>query len=630
MVDLMFRHSFFRKGQKEIVQDAWRALQNNSNLLLSAPTGCGKTDAVLSPAISFALQNDLSVFFLTPKISQHEIACSVVRGIAQKYEGEEISSKLRAVDFVGRRHMCLDDAVRESDAFYELCNRRKKKNSCEYFSNCRKKQGQSTLAPPKFEELASAYGSVRGHQELFSECKRAHLCPYEAATKIAQKSSIVICDFHHLFSPSIREVFLARLEKMVENSVVIVDEAHNLPAIAREMQGATLKLKTIERAAQEAKAMQSEELERALSSFAREYAGLKRKLLGKVGEVFVEPQELEEIAGRGLEEFSRSLAGLGMEFLERFNKSKSASLRVAAFLANWDRFAGTGEYCQIVHREKGLRLRCLDASKATGILNNARCSIAMSGTLLPLEYYRDVLGLDKSRTLLREYSSPFPAENKLNLVVDSVTTRYSKRSDAQFRAIAGLLQSAIRAMGSKNAAIFFPAYSVMNGVLVHMDLNNGNFFVQRPSMSPADTAQLLREFREKNGVLCGVAGGSLSEGLDYDKGELKCIAIVGVPIAELDLESKALVNFFDKKYAPGSGFNFAVLFPAMNKAVQAGGRGIRKESDKCAVLYLDERYAWNSYAKSLPQTETFALSNEPWLHFPQFFEKGGQADAIYS
>ncbi|MFA6049468.1 MAG: ATP-dependent DNA helicase [Candidatus Micrarchaeia archaeon] len=615
--ELFFRHDSFRKGQREIALDTWKALETGSNLLISAPTGCGKTDAVLSPAITYALREGLNVFFLTPKISQHEIACNVVAGIAAKYDGEETVAGLRAVDFVGRRHMCLDDVVRESDAFYELCNRRKKRNTCEYYSNSKKRPGQGTLGTPRHEEMVSECGPVCSHHELFSECKKSSLCPYEIATKIARKSNVVIADYHHIFAPAVRDVFLARIEKLVENSIVIVDEAHNLPSRVRDHLGSTLKQKTIERASQEAKALGNGELEKSLLHFAQGYSALKHKLLKKVEEVFVEPEELEDAAGFSAGEFSRRLADCGMEFLERFNKSKSASLRVGAFLQNWHEHAGSKEYVQIVHRERGLRLCCLDASKATKILNNARASVSMSGTLMPLEYYRDIFGLDEGRTILKEYPSPFEKEHKLNVIINSVTTRYAMRSQSQYEAIAAKLQAAISAMHSRETAIFFPAYSVMQQVLPMLEVAEGKLFVQRPSMRPHETVQLLSAFKEAKGVLCGVAGGSLSEGLDYNAQEIKCIAIVGVPLAEADLESKALVTFYDGKF--GNGWDYAVAYPAMNRAVQAAGRGIRNESDKCIVLYLDERYSWGAYAKCLPKTEGFAVANEPWAQFKGFF-----------
>ncbi len=627
MADLLFRHEQFRPGQKELASDAWNALHSSSNLMASAPTGCGKTDAVLSPAITYALEHDLTVFFLTPKISQHEIACNAVRGIASKYQGEEKIAKLRAIDFVGRRHMCLDDAVRESDAFYELCNRKKRKNSCAYYANTKKKSsGQISLAPPKIDEIASAYGAVRGHLELHAECKKFEVCPYEAASKIAKNSSVVIADYHHLFAPAIRDTFLARIEKMVENSIVIVDEAHNLPSRVSEHLSSTLKQKTIERAAQEAKSLEFEELEQSLLRFSKAYVELKRKFLKKTQEVFLDADELEKETSISAPELSEQLASCGMEFLEKYSKSKSASLRLAAFLANWHEHAGKKEYAQIIHRTHGLRLSCLDASRATKVLNNARSSIIMSGTLLPLEAYRNILGLDEARTMMKEYPSPFPKENKLNIIINSVTTRYSQRSDAQYQAIASKIQHALNAMNFQRTALFFPSYGVMKNTLFHVSIPEGKLFAQRPAMHPAETSALLRSFKQKKGVLAGVMGGSLSEGLDYNESEIQCICLIGVPLAEKSLEVDAAVSYFDQKF--GSGWDYAVTIPSMNKAVQASGRGIRKESDKCIVLYLDERYTWNAYAKCLPQSERFTVANEPWKSIPQFL--GNEAiDAVY-
>jgi len=98
VAEIYFRHDSLREQQEKLIQDTYTAIENKENLLAHAPTGTGKTDALLSPAISYALENNKTVFFLTPKISQHKIALDVVLGLEKKHKLD-----LRAVDLIGRK-----------------------------------------------------------------------------------------------------------------------------------------------------------------------------------------------------------------------------------------------------------------------------------------------------------------------------------------------------------------------------------------------------------------------------------------------------------------------------------------------------------------------------------------------
>ncbi|MEM5814740.1 MAG: DEAD/DEAH box helicase, partial [Candidatus Aenigmatarchaeota archaeon] len=129
-----FRHENPRPFQKELMEDLYAAMSGRRILMAQAPTGSGKTDAALSAAITCAMENDLEVFFLTPKISQHRIAVEVVKGIAEKY-----SLGLRAVDMIGRAHCCIDQSLTglDNDSFQNICARKRKKQECFFYANAR-------------------------------------------------------------------------------------------------------------------------------------------------------------------------------------------------------------------------------------------------------------------------------------------------------------------------------------------------------------------------------------------------------------------------------------------------------------------------------------------------------------
>jgi DNA excision repair protein ERCC-2 len=116
-------------------------------------------------------------------------------------------------------------------------------------------------------------------------------------------------------------------------------------------------------------------------------------------------------------------------------------------------------------------------------------------------------------------------------------------------------------------------------------------------------------------MLLAVQGGSLAEGYDFSNEEIKILVIAGFGLDEMTLETKALVNYYEKKF--GKGIAYAYIYPAIIKAVQAAGRAIRKESDKAAIIFMDDRFSY--YKKML--NEDVIETYDYLTHVKKFFNK---------
>ena len=289
--------------------------------------------------------------------------------------------------------------------------------------------------------------------------------------------------------------------------------------------------------------------------------------------------------------------------------------RLSRFIREW---RGTEHECVRVLRRKGefffLSRRLLDPSPATKVLNQCASAVLMSGTLLPLEMHRDVLGLDKERTSLRIYPSPFDKRKVVNVITENLTTRYARRDVDEYTAIAKKLDSIISSTPG-GSAVFFPSYNVLESVLPLMRSNG--LLVQKSSMRPYEIRQLLKDFKD-GGVLCGVQGGSLAEGVDYCDGEIKTVVIVGVALEEMDVEIRALIDYYDEKF--GRGWDYGYLYPGTIKALQAAGRARRKESDRVAVVYMDERFQWKKYSWILNKDERIIVTENPEREVERFWK----------
>ncbi len=604
-MEFLFRHQRPRKFQRELMEDAYRAISEGKHLVAHAPTGIGKTDAVFSAALTYAKESGKVVVYLSPKISQHTMALKVVSGINEKY-----GTKFRAVEFIGKRYMCIHPLARRLPAedFYELCRRLREREECIFYKNYVEDDTDFvTLFPP-----------VVDHEAIIEAAQARAVCPYEVASELLSTADVIIGDYYHVFSPRTSKVFLKKLGRPMHSIILIIDEAHNLPERIRKVLTFSLSTKLLARAEREAAGLDPdaaktlremrEELESWTSSFS---PGEERR---------IEKDDLTQRFAFDFEKFADHLEDLGKEYLEISGKGKSALIRVGRFLHGWT--LGEGTFLHYVKRWKdgetvSVVKRALDPAELSGkIFEDVHSAILISGTLTPPEMYRDLLGLAPDRTILREYPSPFPPENRLVLVVPMVTTRYSRRRPQEFERIAKYVVSIAEAIPG-NVAAFFPSYDVLRAVLPFIKTKK-TLFVQREGMSPEEAHTLISNFkRGRNGLLLGVAGGSFAEGVDYPGEELLGVIVVGIPLAEMNMETEALIEYYEEKF--GRGWFYGYIYPAISKALQAAGRCIRSEKDRGVIVFLDERYTWKNYRKAFPRDYSPIVTANPILYIKRFF-----------
>jgi DNA excision repair protein ERCC-2 len=294
------------------------------------------------------------------------------------------------------------------------------------------------------------------------------------------------------------------------------------------------------------------------------------------------------------------------------------------FLESWGG-ADIG-YARILKKSKRLLLsyKCLDpAISCKPVFDSIHSGVLMSGTLLPLNMYAEVFGLDKERTMESSYKSPFPVENKLGLILTGLTTKYAKRSSMMYRKYAHEISKMVENIPG-NVAVFHPSYLIMDEISRELVKHHVNkpLLIERKEMTKSQKKELynrLTRMKENGGgILMGVQAGSLSEGVDYPDNMLSAVLIVGLPLEKPELETQALIDYYDFKFQ--RGWDYGYIYPAMNRALQAAGRGIRSETDKGAIILMDERYKWVNYRKCLPDDYPYKTTETPEEQLKKFFE----------
>lgn len=574
-----------RKGQKDFQEDARRAILEGKHLIAHAPTGIGKTAAVIAPALEFALENNKFVLFLTSKQSQHKIAVETLKKIKEK------GFDFIAVDIISKKSMCpRAEAKYYYSVFNEYCKGLQKSNKCYFY------QKHSSKLSKKIEE------NIFHVEELMENCRKYGVCPHRAALDVASNADIMICDYNYIFS-DISETILTKIEKNQEDIILVIDEAHNLPDRIRNNLSKELNKFVLEDAKREVRTQKA--LIHHIKGLLEIFNSLENSIESNTEKIVEKDwflKEMNRVLATTLikmeyDDFVLALQKIGMEIAK--DENKSSVLFLAEFLEHWKKFdSGTVRIFSNFDLPV-LSFKLLDPSIISKeIFSNVYSSIMMSGTLYPMQMYADILGLEKERAIFKKYKSPFPKKNKLILVSRDVTTLYRERSNEMYQKIAKNICDVAKL--SKNTAVFFPSYAIMENVLNFIKIDKSILLEER-NASKSEKNQVYKELvklkSENGGLLLGVQGGSFSEGVDYADNLLDAVIVVGLPLAPPTLEVEALLKYYKEKFGREKGYDYAYLFPALNRVMQASGRLIRSEKDRGIIVLMDKRFAQYRFSR---------------------------------
>ena len=563
----------YRQGQKRIAVDVFRAVRRSRNLFVQAPTGVGKTLSVLFPSVK-AMAEGLTerIFYLTAKtvtasVAEENLQVLLSRGL------DLLACTIRA-----KEKLCPNEVFE--------CN----PELCPYA-----KGHFDRVNDAVFELLKE--GGLFTAERLLAAAEKAGVCPYEFALDVSVWCDTVIADYNYAFDPRVR---LRRYfsEGTGGDYIFLVDEAHNLPDRASEMYSASLvkedvlalKKLIMKKDGRASRALGR--LNRAMLSLRRnlgDYPEVGRGILsGTVAELPDINFLMEPLTGSYFE-LSRLL-----EEQKNFPERKevlTGFFEIRTFLETAEQ-AGEGYRIYARFDDDGFRIRllCVDPSaRLKKCLESARTTVFFSGTLLPVQYYKEMLtGNPEEYAIYTE--SPFDPENRLLLAASDVSSRYQRRTETEFRRIAEYLRITVSAK-TGNYLAFFPSYEFLGKVEKVLRIPGTEILVQEKEMDEDQRRAFLSVFAKADGNsrlgLC-VMGGAFSEGIDLAEDRLIGCIVVGTGLPAINPESELVKEYFDA--AGKDGFDYAYRYPGMNKVRQAAGRLIRTDRDRGVILLLDDRF----------------------------------------
>ncbi len=606
-----------RSNQKVILDNIKKILSCNGNIVIESGTGSGKTICALSPSLEYAIENDKKVVYLTRTNSQQNQVFRELKQIKQK------EPTILGIGMQGRQNLCtlftrdhvLEDGT--SEELSKLCGDRKKaviegdlKKGCQYYEN---------LIRCDMEDIVSyTRESTPALEEFKVHCQDLEICPYEAAKQIMRDARMVSAPYIFFFSPMIRRTFLSWLNIAEEDVIVIIDEAHNLPEFARELLSTDMGIASIQLAISEAKKIGDPILfeGKRITGFLEKLLDI---MLGMVKEYVVDddglvpPTELEMQLMSAFKMTTIEVNNVILDLLThgeiiRERKRMKGKLPrsyihgIGLFLMNWTNLDNEDSTKLAIGDEPRLETYGLDPSKITSVVNECHSSIHLSGTLSPLDEYRDSIGLLLDTPLL-SLPGPFPEENRNIMYMEDFTTKYEEynASDDMRLALGDVLGSVIAGV-ERNTLVFFPSYKMLNSFKELLDdtsqsIEGRPFYCESGGMTQKELMSMVMDFKAETGaVMLAVMGGRVSEGIDFPGKELELVILVGIPYPKPTAKHRSLFEYYERNY--GRGWEYTVMAPATRKLLQSMGRLIRTENDRGVVLILDRRI--KNFRSNLP------------------------------
>lgn len=654
----------YRPGQKELAAAVYRTIVHERKLFLEAPTGTGKTLSVLFPSIKAVGQGKADrIFYLTAKTVTRqaaEDAIALMRGNGLRFKSVVLTAKEK---------ICILD---KPDCNPESCPR----------------------AKGHYDRINAALFALLTGTDSFSRraveeaALQFNVCPFELSLDISLFADAVIGDYNYLFDPrAYLRRFFGEGGAGKGSSIFLVDEAHNLVDRGRDMYSASLVREDVMAFRRKVK-----EIWPALAKKLNKCSSVMLRMKNRELPGAVTPQKagrdrvqiLDEIdaLASAVNDVDMEISGiLGEERIaDQTGRSKKDPLKkkkkevwndLLDFYFEVEHFtqmhAGMDDH-YVVYQEltrEGhfmVKLFCVDPGRCLAqCMERGRSTILFSATLLPITYYKFLLG-GTAEDYEVYAESVFDPEKRGLFLVQDLTSLYRSRTPETYLAIARCIYNTV-AQRNGNYLVFFPSYKFLEEVRVrfaamfmqsvrdtealqsvrdmetgqnglcaeYKDLNmkaekkqsDGNaaflpaareelsctegngmtLLCQHSGMREEEREDFLAAFNmvRNDQTLIGfcVTGGIFSEGIDLKNDTLIGVIVVGTGVPQVCSEREILKEYFDAHGV--NGYDYAYRFPGMNKVQQAAGRVIRTQEDVGIVVLMDGRFATPPYRRLFPR-----------------------------
>lgn len=593
--DMPFPYPSIREGQEEFIKAAYRTIKRGENLLVSAPTGIGKTMSALFPAVkSLGTRSADKIFYLTAKTITGRAALEAARLLVKQ------APTLKVCMILSKEMTCPFKKKFGAPGTQSACF------SCVKTDSVYQSEGLSLISYREREvcaltELLKSDENVFTPEIIRKTADDYSVCPYELSLDLSELCQIIVCDCNYVIDDNVRFRRYFKRDGNTDRYVFLFDEAHNLPDRTRNTYSSSVSLSEVNEMFSiienefadhgniyDTTVMLVRVLEQIRDNCTdSEYT--KQTEYGEIQCGYFEDKTVPDDFAKCVSTLVKQLSALCRESdaAEMLGKYYSVIFKLTNSINVFDeRFRF---FCSREGEDVKVQLLCIDpAGILEKMLSSASSVIMFSATLSPIEYFTEVMGMKNAATL--ELQSPYESDNLCLVSYDSVSTRFSDRA-ATAEDCAEVIYTAISAREG-NYIVYFPSYDYMKKVCRSFArvARDCGIVMQKPGMSYRERQRFIDIFHEKRaGTVVGfcVLGGMFSEGIDLAGESLIGTIIIGCGMPQLSAERNIMAAYYDEKTERGK--EFAYICPGMNKVLQAAGRVIRSENDRGIIVLVDDR-----------------------------------------
>lgn len=568
---LEFPFESYREGQLKLARAVYGTMRDGKLLFAQAPTGIGKTISTLFPSIKAVGEGiKEKIFYLTAKTVNSQVAENTLNILREE------GLRFRSITLTAKQKVCLNDKV--------SCNPDECKYAVDYYDKSKY----------VIYDLLKECGNI-DRELILKLAKENEICPFELSLDMINWCDGVICDYNYIFD---KRVGLKRVvEDMGDEIALLIDEGHNLVDRGRSMYSATLNKSKFLEMRRELKG-KVPNLYKVVNKINSYFVTIRRECESREQNSYYEKEGPKE-----LYKYLRKFISESEELLVKL-KSEPYYDELLDLYFDINKFIGVSEYygdeyvtyVESDYNEVSITLFCINpADKIKAVTDKIKGTVIFSATLSPIDYYIELLGGGEDSYRLR-LKSPFDS-SKFETNVHPANTRFKAR-ERTIKDVENKIREFLQERKG-NSLIFFPSYDYLDMFInsVNEEFYGYKMLVQEREMNEQDKEIFISEFRKNNNVVgFAVLGGVFSEGIDLPGDMLVGTVIVGVGYPKISIEREIIKDYFESK-----GYDYAYIYPGINKVLQAVGRVIRTEEDEGKALLVDDRYLTSKYKSLLPR-----------------------------
>jgi len=603
-----------RFNQKRVIKKLYLELIDGKSVFFNAPTGYGKTPVVLSSALPIAEELGLKIIWTVRTGNETDRPIEELVNVSKK-----IGRWIFGLSLRGKRDMCLlarERNINDHEGVSVICQRFRKK--CPYYHNL--SLSHITFTKPLI------------FSETLNYATKNNVCPYFLQYRLLRKATVISMSYNYVFSRAISWSVRSYID--LRETILIVDEAHNMQNVISSLYSDKITINTVDRAINEL----NEFKDPNSIKLARKLKYIRSKLIEEANNLHGEDDlfDIEKIfEGSSIndDDIDHARKVISKIYSRKLKEGKSprSSLRhLIDFLVTSIDLIGIQGIVFLKYKDKNRIVFERWDMRASEYLRDVwkqfYSIVFMSGTLKPYKAFSDVIGLNEYVALSDRFD--IPKRNVVSLIVKDLNTKGEKLSGNMREKYIEALKIILPEL-EFNTAIFFASYRIMNELideLIDIAKEHGkNIYVESEGMKGEEAKQVLEHFKKtSNNILLASMQGRFAEGADFPGEALECIVLIGIPFERLTMRTKLYIKYYSELYGSTKGKFYAYILPALKRASQSMGRAIRGPNDKALIIAMDERYRDNRYFKLLPYffKESAKLVNVPAaLDFINDFKK---------